>query len=318
MNCNDCNAVVSGSAEIIKCKDCNNVAHTECLMKSRNGDRRKLNKWKCSDCSKTKQKDENLSGGDDTGDENGGDKNPWKILTEMNRKLQKLDKLDDIEKSMEHINAQYEDMRTENARLKNLVENVSKDVTELKNSIKKKDVVISELSNRVNELEQANLNMTIEIHNVEKKPDEKLDVILDRIAQNIQAPDVKTSIEDCYRMPVNTRNARKANLPPIIVVKFKSTQARRVWLDRTKTSQLTSGVANNDNNNNNIRVYEMLTPYNRKLLWQTKTAGKECNYKYIWAKNGKIFAKEADNQGTLRIQNENDILNKIRCQDVVY
>jgi hypothetical protein len=311
MKCIHCSEDVLITHESIKCKNCKNVGHTECLLGIFNTqDKRKLKNWMCSEC---KLKKDNPDSGEDIGDEI-KDPNLYMIaqLEKMNKKLEKLDEITEVSKSVQFMSTQYDEIIKENKEQKKLIEQLVRDMTELKASSANKDVVISDLSNRVNELEQANLSMHVEIHNVEKLEGEKLELIIENIANKIKAPSVKETICDVYRKPVNMNNTRTANLPPVIVVKFKSTEARGVWLNKIKSEKITSGMVNENDKEFQVKCFEMLTPYYKKLLWKTRTAALDLGFKYIWAKNGKIFIKRGDNVGTVRIQSENDIFNKIK------
>jgi Baculovirus FP protein len=311
VKCIQCDDDVLAMQESIKCKNCKIVGHTDCLLEIFNTqDKRKLKNWMCSECKNKKDNPE--TSGEDTGDEV-KDPNRYLMaqLAAMNKKLEKLDEISEVRKSVQFMSTQYDQILKENQEQKKLIEQLARDMTDLKISSSNKDEVISDLSNRVNELEQANLSMHIEIHNVEKLEGEKLESIIDIIAQKIDAPSVKDSICDVYRKPVNMNNSRTANLPPIIVVKFKSTEARGVWLNKIKSDKITSGMINNNDKVFQVKCFEMLTPYYKNLLWKTRTAALDLGYKYIWAKNGKIFIKRAENVGTVRIQSENDVFTKI-------
>jgi hypothetical protein len=158
--------------------------------------------------------------------------------------------------------------------------------------------------------------MSVEVHYLEMLQGEKVINTVANISKKIGIlTDVNTYVEDAYRMPVNTNNVRKAGFPPVLVVKFKSTEVRREWLDRKKVSGMTSGNINNNNNNGKIRIFEKLTPYYRTLFWKMKETAKEINYQYTWTRNGKIFTKKCDNQGTVRIYNDKDIETLVKCHN---
>ena len=66
---------------------------------------------------------------------------------------------------------------------------------------------------------------------------------------------------------------------------------------------------NNSNNNNSKYLYinDQLTFNNRQLLWLAKTKAKECNWKFVWVRNGKIFARKNENSSLNIINNAADI-----------
>jgi hypothetical protein len=205
------------------------------------------------------------------------------------------------------MSKQYDDFKKKFDDQNILIENLVKKVEDITNKSINKDKTIADLSDRVNDLEQMNLGMNIEIHNLQPVINEELRTTLKRLAEKIQAPSFNDSVLDVYRRHVNTSTISRQGVPGVVVMKMSSVEARSLWLERKRLYEATSG---------NIRVYEMLTPTNRKLLWQARTAAKAINYKFTWVKGGKIFVKENENSGTLRIINEADILKKIPNSEV--
>jgi hypothetical protein len=171
-------------------------------------------------------------------------------------------------------------------------------------NLKDRDHKISELTDRVNELEQNQLNNYLEISGVPVKPNEDVQKIVQQVAQVCEVED--SNIVDVYR-----EASRKANIPPPIIVQFSSSAARNTWLRRTEGRKLTVDDVLENGADSSVYLNEQLTPYNKKLLWQTKQSGKEKNYNFIWTRNGKIFARLREEVGVVRIRNQSDILNKI-------
>jgi hypothetical protein len=136
--------------------------------------------------------------------------------------------------------------------------------------------------------------------------------VIQHAAEIIGAPHAMQSVDDAYRVFANPKNVRKASLHPILIIKFKTVEAKKAWLNREKTVNLTDGKICGNDNNNKIRIYDQLTSYYKQLLWKTKVAAKEKNYTYTWSKNRKIFTKENDTKGTIRIRCARDINRLIR------
>lgn len=62
-----------------------------------------------------------------------------------------------------------------------------------------------------------------------------------------------------------------------------------------------------------IRIYEQLTPYNRRLLFFNREAAKKKGFEHAWVRDGKIFVKRDSEKTTpvIRITGEVDLRNKL-------
>jgi hypothetical protein len=260
--------------------------------------------WQCIACKPEGGNNSDLSG-EEQSDENAS-------IKEMLRRIEKkVEEIPALIESVSFMSKQYDDLMEKIDKNNNLTEDLIKKVDVLSKDAETKDQIIEELSDRLNVLEQANLSMCVEIHNYEQIPGEELKVTVKRLADRIQAPPIESTVCDMYRRMPNMKRQGASGVPGVIVMKFNSADARNVWLERRRLNNITSGSVNNNNCELKIRVFEMLTPQNKKLLWQTRTTAKAANYTFIWVKNGRIFIKENENKGTVRIFNEKDLKNKI-------
>lgn len=64
---------------------------------------------------------------------------------------------------------------------------------------------------------------------------------------------------------------------------------------------------NSNPTNNYMYVNDEVTPHNKRLLWMTKTEAKECGWKYVWVRNGHIYARQNENSSAILINNTADI-----------
>jgi hypothetical protein len=46
-------------------------------------------------------------------------------------------------------------------------------------------------------------------------------------------------------------------------------------------------------------------------MWQARQRAKTVGYKYVWLKNGKIFARKEDEMAICHIKNEGDVSRKM-------
>lgn len=68
-----------------------------------------------------------------------------------------------------------------------------------------------------------------------------------------------------------------------------------------------SNVENSSNNNKYIYINDQLTFTNRRLLWLAKTKANEAKWKFVWVRNGNIFARKNENSSFIIISNAADI-----------
>lgn len=80
-------------------------------------------------------------------------------------------------------------------------------------------------------------------------------------------------------------------------------------MQNVKRHRVDARLINDDMSVENQFIYinDCLTPYNRKLLWMAKTKAKEANWKYVWTRNGTIFARKSENTLATLIKNSADI-----------
>lgn len=307
MSCEKCKVLIEKSEEKILCHTCKIVCvHVICVKNSISKVGRRP-KWICDECTNKKQDNNSQSEASDTEDTKSIN-DLYALITKRFDKVEKnVELIPELKESVEFLSQKYDEMIVQLDNQDKTIKKLNKDVGDLNDKIKHRDNFVLELTARVEELEQAKLGMNVEVHNLPMLPQENTLEVADRIAAALGAPPVSHSVEDAYRVYSNPNNARKAGIPPILVVKFKAAEARGIWLNRKRTADLTVGAVNNNNVVEKVRVYEMLTPRNRSLLWKAKTMAKTKGFKFVWVRNGKIFARFDENEGTTRIRNENDV-----------
>jgi hypothetical protein len=174
-------------------------------------------------------------------------------------------------------------------------------VNQLTSDLKEKDVDISRLNDKINELEQNQLAQNLEIHGIHTVEGEDVAGIVCKIGEAMGV--ATTGVIEAYRVVT-----KRPNVVPPIVVKFSSSSARATWMDKKKTRNLTVGKIFKVQSNVNVYVNEQLSSLHKNLLWKAKILAKEREYKYVWTKYGKIFARKNDSMGIVRIRNEDDLL----------
>lgn len=201
-----------------------------------------------------------------------------------------------------------EEMSNALTKLAESMANLATQVNELKAKSKEKDVRIQNMENKVNALEQQLINKSIEIKNVENKDFSASDVIK-RIATSVNVDVHETDISNSYRIKQKDDK---------IIVEFSSLNKKRELMSKIRSHRISGDVlntqtSNEDNNNvspaitNNIFINDQLTAHNRKLLWLAKTKAKDCGWKFVWVRNGHLFAKKTETSTKILLLNASDL-----------
>lgn len=164
----------------------------------------------------------------------------------------------------------------------NTISTLTMQVNELCDKNKQKEKQMQEMDNRINDLEQQLLNRTIEIKNI---PDDKLTAneVIKSIASSVEV--VVNDVDIC-----NSYHLKKSKK---IIAEFTTVNKKKELMGNIKRHRIESKLITADENDKNfIYINEHLTAYKRHLLWLTKTKAKDSNWRFVWVKNGNIFAKK--------------------------
>lgn len=163
---------------------------------------------------------------------------------------------------------------------------------------------VEEVKLNLNDLDQYHRKRHFEIHGVEERDDENLYEILADMAKMLQLEYNSKEVEAVHR--IQTRNQKKRN--PIIV-SFLRRKVTEAWLTKRKTGLQSKNLVT-ESDEEEIYINENLTIYTKDLFWKARQANRDRNYKYVWVRNGKIFAKKTADSEAKQIRTEEDI-NKI-------
>lgn len=184
------------------------------------------------------------------------------------------------------------------------------------NTIKNLTNEVSELNFELNELKQEKLDCHFNINGLpELTKDESVDVVL-KIANELNIDIAPTDIKD-----VTYFNNKKNNSHNYIF-ELKNIELKKEFIKKRKSLSIyvnnnldIFSVNSNSNsiNKNNSRIYinEHLSKFNHHLLNHAKSL-KNCEYKYIWYKFGKILVKQTDSSETILIKNYHTVDNLIQ------
>lgn len=203
----------------------------------------------------------------------------------------------EIEKSMEFISNQYEEM--------------SQKVTALETQCMKQEHIIDQLKDEVENLNRNAKITSIELRNApcdlhETKQDLLKYII--KLCENMKLELNPTDIKDIYRIP----GKPEANKP--IIVSMSTVSIKQNVLKAAKTYN-----TRNRNNKLNakdlglqqtspIYLSEHLTAKGNRLYFLARDLAKNNNYKYCWSSGGKVFVRKNEGMPAILIKSEEQIL----------
>lgn len=212
--------------------------------------------------------------------------------------------INDIKNTMQELaisinlnNAQINtNLQTALATITSSLTTLTTQVRELCESNREKEKQINEMDKRINDLEQQLLIKSIEIKNVTN--------------ENIHPTEVVKTIANSLNVSLNENdisNSYSLKKPQKVIIEFTSLNKRNELLSKINRHRVDSSLINIDESHKFIYINEHLTPHKRRLLWLAKTKAKESNWRFIWVRNGNIYAKKNEISNTITILNSADI-----------
>lgn len=216
--------------------------------------------------------------------------------------------ISDIKSTMQELatNISQSNMQMNNniqtalANITSSLSTLASQVSELCEKNKEKEKQMQEMDNRIHKLEQQIVNKSIEIKNVTNQ-DISANEAVKKIGSSVNVTIDNNDISNAYRV----KNSNK------IIVEFCSLNKKKELLSNIKRHRIDANLINeqrnDDDNYDFIYINDLLTAHNRKLLWMAKTKAKETGWKFIWVRNGYIFAKKNETSNPIIINNTSDI-----------
>lgn len=192
------------------------------------------------------------------------------------------------------MSEKFDENVNQNKELKSLLQTFKTENDKLK-----KRVV--ELEDRCSELEQSKLNKSITLSGIPNQGEnENVGDITKKVLRAINVRINDNDIKESYR------RGKQGNQ---IVVKFHTEQLRNDILKKRKEiKSVKVSECNLTGENNTIYFNELLTNHMSKLFYNARGL-REKDFKYVWVKNGRIFARKNEKSKTIQIKNEEDINN---------
>lgn len=196
-----------------------------------------------------------------------------------------------IETSLAFLSSKYDDLIAKAENQGKVIEDLQTKTTALETAIHVRDTEILELRTAIENAEQYSRRKNVEIHGVKQAENEDLMKILADLAGKLELPQpTKQNIEAVHRL-----GAKQGKATPIIV-RFQHRNDRELWAGKRAVLR-SEGIFINEN----------LTKHLKHLLWNTKNVAREKGYKFVWVRNGKVFARQREGTAVMRIENEDDL-----------
>lgn len=213
--------------------------------------------------------------------------------------------LENFTKSINFINDQFEMFKTAVSKNSETVKKISNEHEVLQSQL-------NELSVRFSILEQTARESNIELNGLPENKTENLMNTTLQLGTVVGHPLMESDILHCHRVAQLNRD-RNTERPRSVVVKLKSTLCRDSLLasinkyNRSKakpSDKLNTGDLGIGGRKCPVFVQEHLTSANKKLHAEVRKKAKESNYKFVWVRNGRIFARKDESHPFILIRNQ--------------
>ncbi|XP_031334060.1 uncharacterized protein LOC116164073 [Photinus pyralis] len=186
----------------------------------------------------------------------------------------------------EKLDANIEELNKINNRLDSYAESL---VT-LKNESNDLRQRLTSCTNEMDKLEQYTRRNSLEIHGIPFIKGEDPYLLIQKVASALSIEISKNSIDICHRLPL--RSSEATQKPPAIICKFVNRYLKEDILGKRKVMRNLSTTDIGFTTADTIYINENLTTHRRQLLYKARQLQKELHFKFLWTKNGNIFARK--------------------------
>ncbi|KAH9379472.1 hypothetical protein HPB48_012270 [Haemaphysalis longicornis] len=210
--------------------------------------------------------------------------------------------LREIKASLKFISDKYDEMRVD---LKSVLEQNkqlrAENIT-LKERCDKQETQLKATESRIVDCEQYSRNANVEIKGILVRDEENLFDILTEIGNCIEEPISPCDVDVCHRVPVPNDRASKN-----IIFQYIHGRKRNAVLEAAKKMKLTCedlGLSHTAP----IFINEHLCPDRKRLLVQAIAMKREAGWKFVWVRNGNIYARKSEKSNALKIGSASDLV----------
>lgn len=325
--CESCKANIAATQKRIKCTNCLEVFHSECVNFSNESSSLRAT-WKCPPCLSTSKKGKKVASISTSQSPTNTDSNEV-ILSELRAfRTEVNDRLNEHSEALRMLQLSVTTMKTDLAELQNKVKELE-DKTECLNSIETKLAQITErnedLEFQISLRDQRDRLNNIEISGVPQCPKENVSNTVIELAKHLKINIEKSDIEYAYRTKLPNMGKSSISSPQEevltegvsfasvattqkglkgtrIVVRLKSRELKNELLRAAKSWQnditgdfgLTTSDAGFSGDRRRIFFNDHLTPMNKLILRMARERAREKKYAFIWVKDCKVFVRKTE------------------------
>lgn len=228
--------------------------------------------------------------------------NLFDLVNEENPTLKDVYKiLKGMSTSLQFLAEGYDEFKTKIKKLEN--ENIT-----LKKETETLHKRLQYIENDYFTTQQLKLQNHITVHGVPQQKNEEIPNTIIKIAKVLNV-DISPANIKSFRLMNNHHNT---NPSPIIIVEFNDLDNKKEIQTNFKSNGplIVSQIIKNSKSNaehQKIYINDYLCTHIKQLLDQTKKIQVQCNIKFVWTKNGSVFARYNEKSPIIKIKNYNDI-----------
>lgn len=203
-----------------------------------------------------------------------------------------------LQTTVDSFGARYDSVLALAVTNEESIKTMQAEVCTVKVTLEEQSLEISRLKNELNDSEQYSRRSNMELHGLPFTPGEDLRKVMEDLSQKLSLPVIRSSdVLAIHRLP------KRRDLAPTVLIKFATIELKNVWMSARARLQ----TLHDDESQQKLFFNDNLTQTNRELFWMARTKGKESGYRFVWLKNGKIFARKGEGCPALRIGTANDL-----------
>lgn len=172
--------------------------------------------------------------------------------------------------------------------------------SELRLKCSESENMIRELHQRLVQCEQYSRRSNVEIRWLVETEGENVADVVRKIGDAVVEAVICDEIEACHRVP--TREAGEST----VVGQFKSRQKRDALLEMAQKKPVKNSQVRIQSEEQ-IYLNDHLCPTLKRLLSLVLARKREFKWRFVWTRNGKIFARKMESANLVRIESENDL-----------
>lgn len=208
--------------------------------------------------------------------------------------------LKELKESVKFMNAEFEEMKKKLVVASADRDALRRENTSLRETCKSNEILVDQLQKRTTQIDQYSRRCNLEVKGLVQRENEDVTDLVVKIGHAVGETIMPEEIETCHRVP--TRDHGKSN----VVVQFKTRQKRDSVLEKARKKRIRNreeGVADESP----IFVNEHLCPALKRLLSLAINKKRERHWRFVWTRNGKIFARRSETSDAIRIECERDL-----------